>query len=203
MKKKIIIISIISITLLSLGIGIFFIIKNLNHEKEIVEIKKEDEIANYNYYLDDNDTKYYKKLYNELKNILNADEINKEEYAKIVAKMFLTDLYTLDNKITSNDIGGLQFIYENFKENFIKIVRTTLYSTVKNNIYGDREQVLPIVTNSEIKEFKESTFMYQNNEVFAYEIVVSLEYKEDLGYQNECRIILIENDKYLQVASLQ
>ena len=72
MKKKIIIISIISITLLSLGIGIFFIIKNLNHEKEIVEIKKEDEIANYNYYLDDNDTKYYKKLYNELKNILNV-----------------------------------------------------------------------------------------------------------------------------------
>ena len=86
-------------------------------------------MEDYDYYLEDNATEYYKELYNNLKDILKEEEINDEEYAKIVSKLFITDLFTLNNKVTSSDIGGLQFIHNDFKEDFINIAKTTIYST--------------------------------------------------------------------------
>ena len=85
------------------------------------EVKKVDVIDKYGYYLEEDATDYYKSLYKELKDITNKDEVDYEEYAKIVAKLFVTDVFTLDNKVTSSDIGGLQFIYPDFREDFIKI----------------------------------------------------------------------------------
>ena len=43
---------------------------------------------------------------------LNECDLKEEEYAKVISQLFVTDLFTLDNKLTSNDIGGLQFIYK-------------------------------------------------------------------------------------------
>jgi len=174
-----------------------------NNKQEVNKIEKIDEMDNYDYYLEETATEYYKELYNELKDILNNDEINNQEYAKIVAQLFVTDLFTLDNKITSNDVGGLQFIYTDYKDDFINIAKTTLYSTVESNIYGDRKQELPIVTNTEVTNIKNAVFTYQDKEYDSYEISLSIDYEKNLEYPNEYNLVLIHNDKYIQVVSAE
>lgn len=201
-KKLILIIGATIILLITVLVITYFIKKDNdsnNNEEEITEIKKIDEMDNYDYYLEETATEYYKELYDELKNTLNQEEVDVEEYAKIISKLFVTDLFTLDNKITSNDIGGLQFIYTDFKDDFINIAKTSIYSNVESNIYGDRTQELPIVTKVEISDIKNSIFNYQNNEYNSYEILVNIEYQKDLEYPKEYKLTLINNDKYLQV----
>lgn len=164
-------------------------------------VQKLDQMENYDYYLDDNATEYYKKLYNELKVILNENEVNEENYAKIIAQLFVTDLFNLDNKITSSDIGGLQFVYPDFKDNFVNIAKTTLYSSVESNIYGDRTQVLPIVSNVQINNITQSMFNYGGTDHDSYVINVDISYYTDLGYPTNYTVTLIKNDKYFQVVA--
>lgn len=202
-KKNIIILTII-ILIISISIlSIIFIPKlfnNNNHNNEEQNIvEKIDQMKNYDYYLDDKATDYYKVLYDELKKILNSEIVNDEEYAKIIAKLFIADLFTLDNKITSSDIGGLQFVYTNFKEDFVNIAKTTLYSSVESNIYSDRTQELPIVSNVEISSITESTFNYNEIEYNSYNVSANISYETDLGYPTNYNLTLIKNDKYFQV----
>ena len=192
------------VVLLLLICFIVYIIKDNNNSNEDVptnSVQKVDQMENYDYYLDDNATEYYKKLYDELKVILNSNEINEEEYAKIISKLFITDLFTLDNKITSSDIGGLQFVHSDFKDNFVNIAKTTLYSSVESNIYGDRNQSLPVVSNVQINSITESTFNYGGIDHNSYVINVDISYYTDLGYPTSYTLTLIKNDKYFQVVA--
>jgi len=202
-KKKLTLIIGATIILLVIVLTIIYLV-NKDEEKpkeEIKQVEKIDQMEEYDYYLEDNATEYYKTLYNELKEILNQEEINKEEYAKVVSKLFVTDLFTLDNKITSSDIGGLQFVYTDFKEDFINIAKTTMYSNVESNIYGDRNQELPIVINTEVTNTETTTFNYQDDEYDAYKVSLKIEYEKDLDYPKEYNLTLISNDKYLQVVA--
>ena len=45
-------------------------------------VKTLDSIENYNYTLNENDSKYYKKIFQELKDNLESEEINEEESKK-------------------------------------------------------------------------------------------------------------------------
>lgn len=201
-KKLTLIIGATLILLVTILMIIYTINKDDKKNKEAInKVEKIDEMDNYDYYLEENATKYYKELYNKLKDVLSKDEVNNEEYAKIIAQLFVTDLFTLDNKMTSNDIGGLQFIYPSFKDDFINIAKTTLYSIVESNIYGDRTQELPIVTNTKVSDIKSSTFTYQEKEYNSYEVLVTIEYEKDLDYPKEYNLILINNDKYIQVVA--
>ena len=200
-KRLFICIAFLIIAILGIALGIIFLRSNSDNEPTAKPVEKIDQMENYDYYLDENATEYYKELYNELKNILNEDEVNNEEYAKIVSKLFITDLFTLDNKLTSSDIGGFQFIYSDFKDDFIKIAKTTLYSSVESNIYGDRSQELPIVKNVVINDINESSFSYKDNSLNAYDVNITIEYEKDLDYPSEYKLVLIWNDKYLQIAS--
>lgn len=192
------------ITTLIISFIIFVIINkkvDINDNKIDNTVEKIDQMNNYEYYLDENATEYYKQLYNELKDVLNGENLIDEEYAKVISKLFVTDLFTLENKITSSDIGGLQFIFAGFKEDFVNIAKTTLYSSVKSNIYGDRKQELPIVTNVEINSMVSSSFTYQNNEYNSYNITLNIAYQKDLGYPTKYNLVLIKNEKYWQVVS--
>lgn len=203
-NKSVIIIGIISLILIITVILITIFILNKDNNKkqeEIKEIQKIDQMENYDYYLEENTTEYYKKLYNDLKETLNKEEVNNEEYAKIVSQLFVTDLFTLDNKITSNDIGGLQFVYTDFTDDFTNIAKTTLYSSVESNIYQDREQELPIVTNTIVSSLTKSTFTYNEKNYDSYEVSLTIEYQKDLDYPKEYNVTLIRNDKYIQVVA--
>lgn len=200
-KKKLSIIIIITLIILL----IIFIILSLLIKKEDKplndgEIKKVDVIDKYGYYLEDDATSYYKSLFKELKKIINEEEVNYEEYAKIVSKLFVTDVFNLDNKITSSDIGGLQFIYPLFKDDFIHINQNGLYSSVISNVYNDRKQELPIVKEVNIDSISETKFDYNDKEYDGYLVNVSIIYEKDLSYPTNYKLILIKENQYLYVA---
>lgn len=201
-KKKVVIILFIILVLIIAGIFVFIIFsgkKDNNTTNDPVQIK--DNMENYDYYLTDNATSYYESLYKELEDILNEEEIDDNLFAKAIAKLFITDVFTLDNKVSSSDVGGLQFIHTKFKDDFINIAKTTLYSSVQSNIYGDRKQKLPIVNKVEIISEKTSTFTYKKVKYDSYVFNASIGYEKDLGYPIKYKLTLIKNDKYWQVVS--
>ena len=116
-------------------------------------VKKVDEIKGFNYHLEDRDTALYKKEFQNLKTNLESKEIDYEEYAKSIAKMFIIDLYTIDNKVNKYDIGSLEFVHPDAKENFELNAKDTLYKYVMDNSYNDRTQELPIVSSITINDF--------------------------------------------------
>lgn len=196
------------IVILVIIIGILLVVFlprlfNKSDDNEEIVVEKIDQMENYDYYLDDTSSDYYKDLYNDLKNVLNNDIVNDEEYAKVISKLFVADLFTLDNKITSSDVGGLQFVYTDFKEDFVNIAKNSLYSSVQSNIYGDRTQKLPIVSNVEINTIQESIFDYNGIEYNSYNVLVNINYETDLGYPTSYNLTLVKNDKYFQVVSGQ
>ena len=196
---------IIVIILLALVIaGSVLAVQKLTHKEETVKTVKE--VANikaYGYTLKDNATAYYKKLFNQLEKTLNVDKVDEEKYADLVAQMFVTDFFTLDNKISKNDVGGKQFVYSNYQNDFEKYAMDTMYKTVESDVYDNRNQKLPEVTNVTVDKVKQSSYKYgDQTDEQAYVYNFQVEYKEDLGYQTSGSLTIIHNGKKLEVASM-
>lgn len=192
---------IIFIIIVIVGISGFTIFNSIySSTKTVKKIKTIDNIKKYNYILSDNSTKYYKELFKELKTILNKDETNDEEYAKKITQLFITDLFTLSNKITSSDIGGVQYVYKDFQEDYIKLAQNGLYSSIKSNVYGDRKQELPEVSEVTIESTNTDSFTIKDKKYEnAYYITAKIKYKKDLGYPTKYKVVLIKNDKTIEV----
>lgn len=154
-------------------------------------------LDNYGYSLRSNATSLSKSLFEELKKVLNQEPINEEEYAKLVARSFLADFYTLDNKVTNNDIGGVQYVYSSVQDNFILKAQDTLYKYVESNLYDEREQELPIVTAVEVTSITSTTYtLGEVTDDKAYQVEVTITYQKDLGYDSSHKLIIMhdEND---------
>ena len=197
-SKKVFLIIIIIIILGVLGYFGYdkFIKKDSN--KEVKVIKK---INKFGYKLDANKPKLYKEYFNELEDILTEDEVNYDEYAKVVAKLFITDFYTLSNKKSKNDIGGLDFIKDSMKDSFIDEARSTFYRYIKIN---NDDQVLPEVSEVLETSVSNTTFTYadQTTDENAYKVNIKWNYKEDLGYEKEANMILVNEDKKLYIIEM-
>ncbi len=195
-------ISIILVVIVLLIIGIKFV-KDfiIKDNKDIITKNNLDTLELYGYTLDDMDSKLYKEYFNELKSVLNSDVINYEEYAKDIVKLFVTDFYTLDTKLTSSDIGGIEFIPSDMVDNFKMNAGDTMYNHVKTNIYGDREQDLPIVKNVSIDSVSEINYTYKEKEYSAYKVKASWEYEKDMGYDKEGEYVLIKDNNKLYIVS--
>lgn len=199
-SKKKIVICIILIIVIILGVIVY---KALPEKEEVPQVKVIRNIKEYDYSLNDNETELYKEEFDNLYNILDSDEVNYDEYAKCVAKLFIIDFYTLDNKLSKNDIGGSDFIKPVMRDNFIEEARSKFYKylEVKSK---NRTQKLPVV--SEITEvlLENTTFTYSDKTVDenAYKVTISWNYKEDLGYEKETKMILVKEDKKLYIVEM-
>lgn len=193
--RKIILGIVAFILLVSLiGIGSLYYKKTDN--RTVVETIVLDSLDEYGYIIHDNDTSLYKDKYNDLKILLNEELIDYTKYAELISQMFVIDLYTLDNKVTKNDVGGVEFIYPEYKDNFILNITENLYKYMETDIYGDRKQELPVVSAVTIGQVSESTFTYNEIEFESYKVEVNLDYEEDLEYDESAEVTLIkENDK--------
>ncbi len=164
------------------------------------KVKVVDKIDNYGYYLEDNDPKEYKDMYYQLQDVLNSKTVDEEAYAKLVARMLVFDFYNIDNKISKNDIGGTQFVIEQYRENFILEASETVYKYVEHNIYGDRTQKLPKVTKTTATDLKKATYAYNDiKDDNCYIIKVDISYEEDLGYPTTVEVKLLHNNDKLEV----
>lgn len=207
-KKKISIFIIMLLLIIGGAVAAVLFLNNDKKEKAI-KIENVDKIEGYDYTLSSNATKYYKSLFKELKDVLEADEVDEAKYADLVTKLFVADFYNLDNKINKNDIGGTQFVYKFFRKDFEKLAADSIYKSVENNLYGDRKQELPIVANVSTEKSQDKAFTYKDKtnkeqtDEKAYNINFEITYDKDLGYQNSGTLILIHNDKKLEVAALE
>lgn len=149
-------------------------------------------IDGYGYTLENDAPDGYVTLFNELKTLLEQDEVNEEEYAKLVARMLVYDFYNLDNKISKNDVGGTEFILEDYRDNFILEASETVYKYIEHNIYQDREQKLPVVTSTEVTNVRTGQYRYEDyTDDNAYIVTVQVGYEEDLGYPTEVTVKML------------
>lgn len=200
-KKYKIELTLIAILILMASIlGISKIFLKKEEVKPKVETKVISNIESYGYTLDDRDTKYMKEVFKELENILNADEINNEDYAKTLSKLFVIDFYTLNNKINKYDVGSLEYILNDKQEMFKTKAMDTIYSDIIDNTYKDRVQELPEITNVEILELKEDKIKLNDEEIECYKVTMSYSYKKELGYDKEGTIYLVKRDNKLEIA---
>lgn len=193
-----IMISLILVVIIVIGVKftLEFLVKD---DKNVVTKKELDSLELYGYTLDDYDSDLYKEYFNDLKGTLNSKEVNYEDYAKEIVKLFVSDFYTLDNKLTSSDIGGVEFIPSDMVENFKMHAGDTMYNHVKTNIYGDRVQKLPIVKSVEVTNIENITYTYKDKEYSAYKVSARWEYQEDLGYKNNEIFTLIKDNNKLYI----
>ena len=153
----------------------------------------------YGYTLSKNDTALYKDNFKALEKTLNESPINYEEYAKLLSKLFIIDVFTLNNKLSSTDIGGLEFLYKPLRENFKENMGNTMYKNIQVNLDGKRTQNLPEVTSVEVTDIFETKYTYNKVEYEAYLVTLKWEYKQDLGYEKAMKLTLIKDSNILYV----
>ena len=170
--------------------------------KENVFIKHVDNketIKGFNYVLLDKDLDIYKSEFKKLKTNLESKDINYKDYAESISKMFIIDLYSLNEKENMYDIGGSEFIYPDNVENYNLNVENTLYKYMEDKNNGKRTQELPTVKNVVINSNEETKYKIGDTEYDGYKINLDIEYIKDLEYDKSAEITLIKKDKYLYI----
>lgn len=181
----------------------FLVYKLLKNNNTNDNIKVVDSIEKYGYNLDDRDSALMKSKYEELKKVLNSDEIDYEEYAKILAELFIIDLFTLNNKINKYDVGSAEYVYPDSIENFKLNVEDTIYKHMENNSDGKRKQDLPEVSGSNITAINTGEFLIDDENYDSFIVELNWDYVKDLGYDDNATITLINLDNKLYVVEYE
>lgn len=204
LKKKPIII-ILFLLLIVIASCLFVLLSKDDNKKETKEkvVKTVESIKEYDYELKENETKYYKSLFKELKKVLDEENVDEEKYAELISQLFVADFYNLDNKVSKSDIGGTQFVYKDYQDDFENFAKDSMYKHVESNVYGERKQNLPVV-NKVFVTLSKTTFKYgDKTDENAYLASFEIEYKENLDYQTKGKLTLIHGDKKLEIAALE
>ena len=123
------------------------------NNNNVINVSVTETIESYDYTLKSNKSELYKTKFNELKNLL-VTEYLEEDYLKLISEMFIIDFYTLDGKISNTDIGGIDFVYKNIKDNFSLKATETIYKYVENNLYSNHNLEFPIVKEVTVTDIK-------------------------------------------------
>ena len=187
--KKIAIFTTIIIFLIA--IIIFFI--NKNNNKKVIS-----KIPDYGYMLSNNSTAYHKSLFKELKTNIKEEQ----EYAKLVGQLFLSDFYTLANKKTKAEVGGVQYVYKPYQEEFIPFVADTLYKNVSFDEKNKKN--LPVVKKVTVEELIQKEFGHKDSiyDPKAYVITYKIEYEKDLDYQDKAILVIVKNKERLEIVEM-
>ena len=206
MKKKVkrILIGIIIVALLAL-LG-YLVYKNFYpQQKEVKEAKVVSHIEEYGYKLKDNKPKEYKDMFKELEDILKEEEVDEEAYAKKITEMFIYDFYSLNDKDAKTDIGGVDFVHGAILENFLQNAQNTYYKYVESNIYGNRNQKLPVVKDINITSIEQIPFAYgAQTDEHAYSVTVTWDYTDSdfATYQKGATLKIVHDGKKLYIVEL-
>lgn len=194
--------TIITISFIILGIVIFSYIGYVVYNDFFKKVEEDVVIKNlelYGYSLQESDTELYKSEFDNLSNTLNKETIDFEEYAKCISKLYVIDFYTLSNKVSNTDIGGLEFIYPETKDNFKLKAKDTIYKYIEVNYNGKREQKLPEVSEVNVEEVTESKYKIGEEEFDSYVVKTRWQYVEDLGYQTSAKLTIIKDSSKLYI----
>ena len=203
LKKKVKVILIIAIILIVTGLG--FLAYESVKPKAVKTATVENEIEEYGYTLKSTRNDRYKEAFQELKDILSKKEVDEEAYVEQISKMFIMDFYTLNDKLANTDVGGIDFVHTDAKTNFLEKAEDTVYKYVENDIYGNRDQQLPEVTEVTVEKVEniEYTIGTDFTDDNAYQVEVSLKYKEDMDYPTKATLIFVHEDNKLSLVEME
>ena len=196
----------ILLIIVGLVLGGYYIYSKINKKEEVKEIKVINKIDKYGYQLKENKPSKYKKLFEELKEILNEENVNEENYVKKISEMFIYDFYSLSDKTAKTDVGGTDFVYKEVLENFLQNAQDTYYKYVESNVYNNRKQSLPTVSNITIDKVENTKFEYNNKyDDKAYEVDISWDYTDNQfsSYQKKATLVFIHDGDKLSLVELQ
>ena len=135
---------------------------------------------------------------------MSKDSVDEEKYATLETQIFISEFFTLSNKVNRSDVGGIQFVYKDYQESFTKLAMEGMYHYVENNIYGDRKQELPEVVNVDVINTEQKEYILSDDvtDEKAYYVDVTINYVKDLGYQQSATVVLIHNGKRLDIVKM-
>ena len=156
---------------------------------------KDEGIENINnkYILYKRDSNLYKENFEKLRTILETSPVDNKEYAETIVKLFVIDFYTLDNKNDNTDIGGLQYVHSNLKDNLVLNASSTMYKYIKTT------KELPKVKSITSVDTRETTYKINDKDYSAYAITINWEYDKDLGYEKQGTFIVVNDNGNLSI----
>lgn len=156
---------------------------------------KDEGIENINnkYILYKRDSNLYKENFEKLRTILETSPVDNKEYAETIVKLFVIDFYTLDNKNDNTDIGGLQYVHSNLKDNLVLNASSTMYKYIKTT------KELPKVKSITSVDTRETTYKINDKDYSAYAITINWEYDKDLGYEKQGTFIVVNDNGDLSI----
>ena len=156
---------------------------------------KDEGIENINnkYILYKRDSSLYKENFEKLRTILETRPVDNKEYAETIVKLFVIDFYTLDNKNDNTDIGGLQYVHSNLKDNLVLNASSTMYKYIKTT------KELPKVKSITSVDTRETTYKINDKDYSAYAITINWEYDKDLGYEKQGTFIVVNDNENLSI----
>lgn len=191
-RKKGIAIVCFVILILAILLYMFFILKD--DKRKVI-----DEIDGFKYTLDDRDTELMISTYKLLKEELANDIVDNEKYAEYLSKLFIIDLYTMTNKQNKYDVGGIEYIHPDHRDNYKLKVQDTLYKYLEDESNKNREE-LPEVKSIEFIDISQSTYTFNEQEFDAYVVELKWTYIKDYGYDKIGTVTVIKIDEKLYVA---
>ena len=202
--KKKIIIAVVILLVVILGIVLLNLPKKTQEKEEVVKVV--NEVEKYGYELKETKSKRYKKMFEELKEILQEETIDEEKYVSKITEMFIYDFYTLDDKSAKTDVGGVDFVYKEAVSNFLVNAQDTYYKYVESDLYNNRNQQLPIVDQVTIDAVTQQPYAYKTmNDDNAYVVKTTWTYTKDefASYQNQAQLVFIHDGVKLSLVELK
>lgn len=182
---------------LLIALGSYGIYKMIPEQPKVVVQKQE-----FSYKQAKNETQLMKNIYNKLK--IAFDNEKEEEVYKLVGSYFAVDYFNLTNK-NIDEIGGIDYFYQDKKDNFMTYAKEDYYKDV-NSLIENNTNTQEVVDYT-ILSYGESTIALEDLEDYSYYDVKLLiefnEYNEILADNElEVTIHMIKKSQKYSVVSI-
>ena len=148
------------------------------------------------YILLSNASEYEKELFAML------EEVEDDDKASLIFQLFLANFYSLELANSKNDVRGVQFVYQSFQDDFVRLAKDHVYYMVPNSFFGERKVKLAIVEEVVVVEIVESSFEIGEQTFDSLIIRGEVVYEENPGYREEVELELIFNEDKYEVVTM-
>ena len=147
---------------------------NASEEEQTVTEEKIEISENSVYLAPEDPTAYMKTAYDEVSDALSASD--EEAEAEALAKLFVADFFTLSNKTSDTDIGGLNYIPSDAYEDMEVYARFYFYNNYSSIVAEYGEEQLPTVEDVTVSDVQATQITYGDTTYDGYEVSVEITY---------------------------